>query len=85
MRKLKNVHPDAKGRITLGALVKNVSVLSVSVDRDQRIILEPLAEIPLREKWLFENKAALSKVAQGINEARAGKITKKDFSKYLKE
>ena len=28
-----------------------------------RIILEPMVEIPAREVWLYENKAALEKVS----------------------
>ena len=79
----KTLRPDAKGRITLGKLAEGVTGFAVSVDENHRIILEPLAEIPAREKWLFENKIALNQVAQGIKEAAQGKLTKKDFSKYL--
>ena len=76
---------DSKGRVTLGMLAKGATAFYVSVDKDHRIILEPLVEIPAREKWLFENKAALNQVKKGIHDAAKGKVKKHDFSKYLNE
>lgn len=81
----KTVRPDLKGRINLGALSQNVSGFKLSVDEQQRIILEPLVEIPAREKWLFENPVALRQVQKGIKDAADGKLTKKDFSMYLND
>jgi len=82
---MKTLRLDSKGRITLGALAKDVVSFRVVVDRDHRIILEPMVEIPAREKWLFDNKMALHQVKAGIEDAAAGKVTKRDFSKYLDE
>jgi hypothetical protein len=79
----KTIRPDAKGRINLGALSQNVSGFKMAVDKQHRIILEPLVEIPAQEKWLFENPVALRQVQKGIKDAAEGKLTKKDFSKYL--
>ena len=53
------------------------------MDKQQRIILEPLVEIPAREKWLFDNPTALHQVQNGIRDAARGKVVKKDFSSYL--
>ncbi len=53
------LRPDAKGRITLGALASGISSFRATVDTSGRIILDPFAEIPAREKWLFENKDAM--------------------------
>ncbi len=84
MRKM--VRPDSKGRITLGHLADGVSGYLLSETEDHRIILEPYTEIPVREKWLFNNKAALKKVDQGIRDAAFGHLVDKGtFSKFLED
>lgn len=79
----KVVRPDSKGRITLGRLAKGVSGYKVTETEDHKIILEPQVEIPAREKWLYDNKTAHRKVAQGLQDAAEGRLVKKgSFSKY---
>lgn len=68
------MRPDSKGRISLGALARGVSSFQASVEPDGRIILEPYAEVPAREKWIFENKDAMFAVREGLAESAAGKI-----------
>jgi hypothetical protein len=68
-----SVRPDAKGRITLGKLAKGVSSFRVSVDKEERIILEPYHEIPARERWLYKNKEALASVLKGLQQSKEGK------------
>jgi hypothetical protein len=68
----KVVRPDAKGRVALGELANGVSSFRVSVEGD-RIVLEPYAEVPAREKWLFEHKQALGSVRRGLADSAAGK------------
>lgn len=70
----KTIKPDTKGRIYLGKLAEGVSGFTVQVDKNHRIILDPLVEIPAREKWLFDNKLALQSVRQGLKEAKARKV-----------
>lgn len=78
------VRPDSKGRITLGRLAEGVSSFSVKKDKDNRIILEPYVEIPIREKWLLNNKIALKKVKQGIKDAESNQFVEKgSFAKYV--
>lgn len=72
--KVKTVRPDSKGRITLGKLLDGVSSLRVSVADDGRIILEPYREVPQREAWLYENKAALEQLRAGIQQAAEGSL-----------
>ncbi|MDX2050055.1 MAG: hypothetical protein SFT93_02620 [Rickettsiaceae bacterium] len=60
------LRPDSKGRITLGEIANNVSIYRVTVEGNGKIILEPYTEIPLSEKWIFENKELLEKVVQQI-------------------
>lgn len=82
----KMVRPDAKGRITLGHLADGVSGFFVTKTSDHKIILEPYAEIPAKEKWLFDNKDALKKVKQGLKDAAAGHLSEKgSFAKFLKD
>jgi hypothetical protein len=69
----KIVRPDAKGRITLGSLANGISSFAV-VQKDEKIILIPFAEIPAKEKWLFDNKKALQQVKQGLQESKEGKV-----------
>jgi len=86
MKRRKTIKPDNKGRVHLGKLTDGISSFSIEVDKDHRIILEPLVEIPAREKWLFNNKSALESVKKGLQEAK-----EKDthdlgsFKKYLDE
>ena len=49
---------------------------------NDRIILEPMVEIPAREVWLYENKVALEKVKKGLSQK--GTIKRGSFSKYAK-
>lgn len=80
---LRMVRPDSKGRITLGRLAEGISGFTVTETEDHKIILEPYAEIPAREKWLFSNTLALGKVKQGLKEAKEGKVSKKgSFAKF---
>ena len=67
------IRPDAKGRITLGSLARGVSSFHASVDSSGRIILEPFAEVPAREKWLFENTGALNAVREGLAQSAQGR------------
>ena len=77
------VRPDSKGRITLGPWAKGVSSYIVHEDEDNRIVLEPQVEIPAREKWLFENPAALDRVRRGLDDAKAGRVQSLgDFAQY---
>jgi len=40
-------------------------------------------EIPLSEKWLFDNKKILKKVEEGLEDAAAGRLVEKSsFAQY---
>ena len=69
---IQQLRPDSKGRISLGKLAKGVSSFRARQMEDGNIILEPFTEIPAREKWLFENAAALSAVKAGLAQATEG-------------
>jgi len=70
----KVLRPDAKGRICLGKLAEGVSSFRVSVDERRRIVLEPYAEIPATEKWLFDNPDARESVRRGLVDVAEGRV-----------
>lgn len=80
------LRPDSKGRITLGKLAKGISSFRARRMEDGNILLEPLVEIPAREKWLFENSTALEAVKTGLAQAAKGKTrTLGSFACYADE
>ena len=86
MMSIKTVRPDAKGRITLGHLADGVSSFNVTQGKGGTIILMPYVEIPAIEEWLFNDKAALKAVKQGIKDAKAGRtVNLGSFAKYAKK
>jgi hypothetical protein len=60
------LRPDGKGRINLGNLAAGVSSYRVVIGEHGELTLTPYAEIPLSEKWVFENKDVLEKVKQQL-------------------
>jgi hypothetical protein len=78
------LRPDSKGRITLGKLAEGVSSYRARRQVDGKIVLEPFVEVPADERWLHENKEALASVRKGLADAKAGRLTRMPFKKYLK-
>jgi len=80
---MRTLRPDSKGRITLGSLARGVSSFRATQDECGRIILEPYAEIPAREKWLFDNPAAREAVRTGLRQAAEGRTRSRgSFARY---
>jgi hypothetical protein len=65
------LRPDSKGRIALGEIANKVSSYRVTVEKDGRVTLEPYAEIPLSEKWIFDDRELLEKVIEQIKVKQA--------------
>lgn len=83
---IQQLRPDSKGRITLGKLARGISSFRARRIDDGNIILEPFAEIPAREKWLFDNASALGAVKAGLAQAAQGKTrTLGSFARYADE
>ena len=75
MTAVQTLRPDAKGRVCLGAFAAGVSSFKATWDDvSGKIILEPYAEVPLQEKWLFLNSQALQSVQAGLKQSAAGNI-----------
>lgn len=82
---IKTLRPDSKGRICIGSLIEEgISSFHAYIDKKNRIILEPFAEIPARELWLHKNQVAFNSVKKGLEQS-AAKKTKSlgSFSKHL--
>lgn len=84
---LKTLRPDSKGRISIGFFIqKGVSGFHAHVDKNHRIILEPLAEIPAKELWLHKNPTALASVKKGLEQSKQKKTKSLgSFAKHLKK
>ena len=78
------LRPDSKGRITLGKLAEGVSSYRARRQKDGKILLEPFVEIPADERWLNQNQEALRSVKTGLKDAKAGRLVRMSFKKYLK-
>ena len=62
---------DPSGRINLGKERAN-EIYIVEEQRDGTIVLTPVALIPKRELWLWQNPEALAAVRRGIEQSRKG-------------
>jgi hypothetical protein len=79
-----NLSVDSRKRISLNKLLPDLPVSSVRAYlQDDKIILEPMVEIPAREAWLYQNEKALNKVKTGLSEN--GTINRGSFAKYAEE
>jgi len=83
MANTRTLRPDSKGRITLGRLALGISGFRVAEQPDGALLLEPLVEIPARERWVFENRAALVSVRKGLAESAKGETRPRgSFAKF---
>jgi hypothetical protein len=78
---------DARKRISLAKLLPEYEVCSFrAYTEGDKIILEPMAEIPARELWLYKNPQAMKEVQEGLQQSKEGKVRKRgSFSKYAKD
>lgn len=75
---------DSRNRISLTKLSQNLSPIYKARIEKNRIILEPVQEIPENEAWLFlpENKEILARIKKSLTEE--AKIDLGSFKKYAK-
>lgn len=51
-----------------------------------KIILEPVAEVPLKDHWIYKNPKALKSLLKGIKDAEDGRLHDLgSFAKYATE
>ena len=87
LEQIADVKADSKNRISLGRKVK-LSARHYRVFHEPssgRIILEPLAVVPLSEPWLDSSPKAKSSVERGLADAKARRLVNptEDYSKYV--
>ncbi len=64
------VHPDARGRLTLGSAARNADYRVLVNDRGQ-ILLDPVVPIPASEAWLWENPSLRASMDRALRQAEA--------------
>lgn len=76
---------DSRNRVVLSKLSKDLSPLYKAHIQENKIILEPVQEIPEDEAWLFlpENKEILARIKQSL--CKDATIDLGSFAKYLKD
>jgi len=76
---------DSRNRISLTKLSKHVSSIYKARNQENKIILEPVQEIPENEAWLFlpENKDILARIKKSLTEDAT--IDLGSFKKHLKK
>lgn len=64
------VHPDARGRLTLGSAAQDADY-RVLVNEKGQILLDPVIPIPASEAWLWANPALRASMERALNQAEA--------------
>jgi len=62
------VHPDGRGRLTLGSAAKDTDYRVLVNERGQ-ILLDPVVAIPASEAWLWENPSLRSSMERALKQA----------------
>jgi hypothetical protein len=70
------VRADAKNRLPMKK-VRVSGMYRIYTNIQGQFILDPVVTIPASEAWLFEDKAALASVREGLRESSEGKLVKK--------
>lgn len=72
------VNMDAKQRVCLTRMLtkeerENFSSFRIYRDRG-KIILEPVAEVPEKDHWIYKDPKALASLMKGIKDAEEGRL-----------
>jgi len=65
---------DSKGRIPLGKEFADTLVIVIR-EAAGTLKLIPAEAVPTREAWLYKNPEAMRMVMEGIEDAKAGRLT----------
>src|ERR1700730_8979974 len=80
---------DTRNRVCLTqCLPKNLEVSSFRAHQEgNKIILEPLVEIPSEEHWLYKNSEAMDSVMKGLEDIKEGRVSEliRDFSQFVND
>ncbi|MDQ3522490.1 MAG: hypothetical protein M3434_09175 [Gemmatimonadota bacterium] len=64
------VHPDARGRLTLGSAARNADY-RVLVNEKGQILLDPVVPIPASEAWLWESPSLRASMERAMRQAES--------------
>jgi len=68
---------DSRGRITIPKEMLSTHVSGFRIkQKGSHLILEAVTEIPLQERWVFEDKEAISSLKRGLKDAERGRFSK---------
>ena len=81
---------DDKQRVCLSRVLSKKerdNYNSFRIYRDEgRIVLEPVALVPEKDHWIYNDKEALASLMKGIKDAEEGRLLDLgSFAKYAKE
>ncbi|MBF0290468.1 MAG: hypothetical protein HQM14_21875 [SAR324 cluster bacterium] len=63
------LHLDSRKRITLSKLLPDLPISSVKAHLEgNKIVLEPMVEIPAEEAWLYREPESLKAVKKGLSQ-----------------
>lgn len=65
------VHPDARGRLTLGSAARHADY-RVLVNEKGQILLDPVIPVPASEAWLWEHSSLRASMERALSQAEAG-------------
>lgn len=69
---------DERNRLTVGEILKGYKRIRLYRNNSGEILLQPIAEIPASELWLFKNPEAINDVREGLRDASQGKVSRLD-------
>ena len=69
---------DERNRLTVGEILKDCKRIRLYRNDSGEILLQPIAEIPASELWLFQNPEAINDVREGLRDASQGKVSRLD-------
>ena len=84
MKKETVVKIDSRNRLTIPkGIAKSLSHLYKIYEKNGKIILEPIAEIPKEERWLFDpkNKIVVDKLKQALRQKADRDVDLSSFEK----
>jgi hypothetical protein len=67
---------DDRNRLTLGEFMKGSKRVRLYMNERGELFLQPVAEIPASELWLFQNREAIESVKKGLKDAAEGRVSK---------
>ena len=69
---------DERNRLTVGEILKGYKRVRLYQNDSGEVLLQPIAEIPASELWLFRNPEAINEVRVGLRDAAEGKVSRLD-------